>query len=156
MARGNDNTMTPEKPQSPEGKPEFGPAEEEFYRMERDKLQEQKTQVEDIEDLSEFIKGLVNKYRVGEHPGTSVTMGTSLEQLRDVVAKEEELARGRGSAEIHRLNRISRILSLLKDETVVRPETANVRDLLLETEKQLRRDKAALKRFEKGLEPPPQ
>lgn len=143
--------MHPEQPQSPEGKPEFGATEKEFYAMERDKLQEQKTHTEDTEDLLLFIKGLVNKYRVGEHPGTSVTMGSSLEELRDVVAKEEALARGRGAAEIPRLNRISKMLSLLKDESIVRPETANVRDLLIETEKQLRREKKGLKQFQQGL-----
>lgn len=142
-----------EQPQrnSPEGKPESGATEEAFYRMEHDELAERKAHIRDTEELLAFVKELMEQYPLGKYPGISVTMGSSLEDVRAAAMKEEGLAKGRGAAEIPRLNNISKMIGLLKDETFVAPWTPNVRELLITTNKQLRREKAGLKSFEKGL-----
>lgn len=153
IGRNNKTTlMTPEQPKFPENakspKQPFARLDEELAAAKQRRIEEQKAYFNEMEQFLAWIGEMMAKNQVGKEPGKSLTMTSEIEDLRAAAEREEERMKGRGAAEIPRLNRLTKMLSLLKDQTFIPPEARTIEQMYDTMRSQLEDGRATLKQIE--------
>lgn len=138
--------MHPEQPQSPEGKPEFGPAEEEFYRMEEDGFKKERAHLQELAHVCSWIGQMLSRHPVGKEPGRHLEQSSTIGELIEFANRDTDDETVRHNYD--EANRIASMVRKLKDAKFVPPEAVTVGELydslydkMLTGEKQLKATK---------------
>lgn len=114
----------PEKPRQ-----QFEQLDAELSAAKERQLQEHAEYLKEIERFLVWIGEMMGAHRVGKDPGRSLSLNSTIEDLRIAAEREEELAKRRGATGIPHMNKFSAMISKLKDATFIPPEARTIEEL---------------------------